>query len=190
LCLCLAYKYVMLILKLSQRDLRRSLTSDQAPGRPSAGRSPREAVIWITCLFLAAPSDSSILDCLSIRPSIRGWTELINLLHVHPTTFEQTAIARTISDPARSVMLRRPGRGTAHASARGGNWSRRIDFSAQHFGWASETGRSRFKTACEYYLRREEGGAHGCILHDGRSGPVSDFFASRALQHFEERLEE
>jgi hypothetical protein len=154
------------------------------------GRSPREAVIWITCLLLAAPSDSSILDCLSILPSIRGWIELIDLLHVHPTTFEQTTIARTISDPARSVMLRRPGRDTAHASARGANWSRRIDFSAQHFGWASETGRSRFKTACEYYLRREEGGSHGCILHDGRSGPVSDFFASRALQHFEERLEE
>ena len=123
------------------------------------GRAPRGAVIWIT--WLAAPSDSSIfLDYLSILPSIRGWIELIDLLHVHPTTFEQTTIARTISDPARSVMLRRPDRGTAHASARGGNWSRRIDFFAQHFGWASETGRSRFETAWEYYLCRKEGRSH------------------------------
>ena len=107
-----------------------------------------------------------------------------------PSSFEQTTIARTIRDPARSVLLRRAGGDPAYASARTGDWSRGIDFSAQHFGRTSKTGRSRFKTAGEYYLRREERGSHDCILHNGRSGPGSDVFAARALQHFEERLEE
>src|SRR4030095_14174462 len=104
--------------------------------------------------------------------------------------FEQPTIVARISCPVRSVCLRRPCRDTAHACPRGGKRSRRIDFSARHFWWASETRRSGFETAGEYYIRREERGSHGYILHDRRSGPVSDYFAFRALQHFEERLEE
>jgi hypothetical protein len=93
----------------------------------------------------------------------RAWSQPRNpwrghlLLGSGQTTIVGTIIVGTITDPARYVYLRCTGRDTVHAFARGGNWSRRIDFLAQHFGWAAETGRSRFETACEYYLCRKEG---------------------------------
>src|SRR6266496_2277906 len=87
-------------------------------------------------------------------------SDLVMLQYLH----EQATAPRDNSNASHSVLWRHHCTDTVAASAGIRNRARRSSFRKPHPGWAIANGCSRFETACEYRLRREEGRSHCYVV--------------------------